>query len=62
MALKDRLARRDLPQATIQIVGVAFFDEPLVAPFVHSRLGDAKLGGELARREQAALAQPIVPA
>ena len=53
---------RDLPQPTVQAVSIAFFDEPLAAPVVHGCLGDAEPRGDLARREHAAPAQPLVPA
>ena len=50
------------PQATIQIVTVALRDQPLTPPLVHGRLGDAEPRSDLARREHAAAAQPLISA
>ena len=61
-AFEDSRVGRDLPEATVQAVCAAFFDEPPTAPFVHGRHRDAELGGDLSRREHAAAAQPVVSA
>ena len=51
-----------LPEATVQAVSVAFFDESLTAPLLHGGLGDAKPRCDLPRCEHAATAQPVVSA
>jgi transposase len=55
-AFEDGLVCGQRPQATIQMVTTAFYDQPLTAPLVDGGFRDAKPGSDLACREHATAA------
>jgi hypothetical protein len=57
--LDDGLPLRNFPEAPLQSVTVAFFDETLVSPVKHCGLADIEPLGYLAPGEQPAPAQPL---